>query len=297
MRVRAHVTGSILDYGADGEKGTGDDVTYSIDQWSSWLQADLTVYQIQVNVQRKGSGDPWSSDASIAAGGKDSDVHKANVQILFTPGLDADTEVQVSLSDGGEGYEPSSWWWSKSRTRSQLTLTSGGTGTYVAGETTSPLILTPAGSLVGILTSSNKLESTQINVNIPDFAVSRSAAVQFVLGDFTVDLGQAPFPINTWRSFDVSSTLSGSGVDNHDLNFVVTKVVLETGEVLEPDLGSGESSSDSLVEYVELDGPYWTHKAEKDTTDGNGDASGQFQIVDSSVVSLEITAFDMDVAE
>ena len=43
VRVRIHVTGEILYYGFDDEKGTDDDEIYPIDEWSPWVSGDLTV--------------------------------------------------------------------------------------------------------------------------------------------------------------------------------------------------------------------------------------------------------------
>jgi len=51
VKVRAHVTGTIIDYGPDEEKGTADDVTYTIDEWSDWLEADLTTFAADVHVR------------------------------------------------------------------------------------------------------------------------------------------------------------------------------------------------------------------------------------------------------
>ena len=48
VKVRAHVTGTITDYGPDEEKGTEDDVTYTIDQWSDWLEANLSIYTVAI---------------------------------------------------------------------------------------------------------------------------------------------------------------------------------------------------------------------------------------------------------
>jgi hypothetical protein len=63
VKVRAHVTGSILDYGEDGEKGTGDDVTYVIDEWSSWREEDLTVYS--ADTDGDGMPDDWEEENGL----------------------------------------------------------------------------------------------------------------------------------------------------------------------------------------------------------------------------------------
>ena len=56
VRVRAHVTGSILDYGPDGEKDTDDDVTIPIDAWSDWVSANLTVVKVGKLQYKIGAG-------------------------------------------------------------------------------------------------------------------------------------------------------------------------------------------------------------------------------------------------
>ena len=59
VRVRAHVTGTVLDYGADGVKGTGDEVTYAIDEWSGWREEALTVYS--EDTDGDGMPDEWEN--------------------------------------------------------------------------------------------------------------------------------------------------------------------------------------------------------------------------------------------
>jgi hypothetical protein len=98
VRVRAHVTGSILDYGADGEKGTGDDVTYTIDEWSQWLEGDLTIFSVLVH-----QSSPVFQDGSamaIVAGGSasDSEVHRATLSVGTFVGGTPLSGVDLSLS-------------------------------------------------------------------------------------------------------------------------------------------------------------------------------------------------------
>jgi hypothetical protein len=102
------VTGSILDYGADGEKGTGDDVTYTIDEWSSWLEEHLSVIGVQsieyCRMDKDQSDETnWVTSLNIAAGARNTDVHKARVRITITPPVSG---VSITAErDGGDGVQ------------------------------------------------------------------------------------------------------------------------------------------------------------------------------------------------
>ena len=107
VKVRAHVTGTITDYGPDGEKGTADDIPYTVDQWSDWLAANLTVFDIFVC-----QSDPVFADGSpmaIAAGGGaiDSQVHRATLSVMahlsgYAPLSGVELEFTITSEDHKE---------------------------------------------------------------------------------------------------------------------------------------------------------------------------------------------------
>jgi hypothetical protein len=141
--VRAHVTGTIIDYGPDEEKGTADDVTYTIDQLSDWLEADLTIYTVTLGVRRTGSGAAYGSSATVAAGGVDSDVHKADIEVATSPAVASVTlDIVVGKKTGeGEGQPD----------------TGGAASVSMSSYTTDA-----NGKAYGTFTSSNKIESVTI---------------------------------------------------------------------------------------------------------------------------------------
>lgn len=256
----------------------------------------LTVW---LAVQRTGSGTTTPQDrVSIASGGKSGDAHKADVTITFDPPLSGGTEVKVSLIGGGEGFEPSSWWWSwlsSGRIRAKLDM-SGSTYTY--GQNSSPLSFTPNGSsLTGTVTSSNMVETTTLKVEVPSKNITLTCPIDFVVGDFTANLGEGLVhdPSN-WTAFTVKKALGNHAIANHDVTLVVSKVYFANGTSLSASLGSQGSSTD-LSQYVQLDGPALVTSYENVTTNSNGEATAYYSVQDNNVVKIEITACDMSVAE
>lgn len=138
------MTGTIIDYGPDGEPGGGDDVTYTIDQWSEWISADLTVYTASVEVRRRGSGDDYASTATVAAGGYGTDVHKADVRVSTHPAVPGGTalDIAVAIKDGQGGGKPGT----------------GGAASLSMNSYTADA----EGRIHGTFTSSNQLESVTI---------------------------------------------------------------------------------------------------------------------------------------
>lgn len=92
--AEVRVTGHIMSVGQDGITRTADDeVVYEIDQ-SGTASQSVTVYRVRIGCRRKGTN--WSfadsNSANVAAGGIDSDEHRAEFQIW--------TEPQVTGIDG-----------------------------------------------------------------------------------------------------------------------------------------------------------------------------------------------------
>ncbi len=254
---------------------------------------DNRTYTLKV---RRASSGPVveSSLVTIAAGGQASDVHRAMVSIEFDPPLEGGTEVRISLIDGGDGFEPSSWWWQGNpRVRAKLEIAGE---TYIYGTTSAPIATSPtSASLTGTLTSSNAVEGTTVKVEVVSQSVVLTAPVDFVVGEFVVDL--PPIELNVWTDFTMHRKLDAHGIGNHDIKMVVTKVLLADGTGLGADVGASQGTSVDLSAYVEVDGPLSVTSYQEGTTDVSGDVSGQFRVIDSNVVAFEIAGYDMTVAE
>ena len=79
---------------------TGDDNWPPTTGWE--LCAYLVSWQVSITARGKAAAGTWG-DANVAAGGKDSDVHKAEVRVTANPPL-AGIPIDVSIADGqGEG--------------------------------------------------------------------------------------------------------------------------------------------------------------------------------------------------
>lgn len=73
---------------------------------SGWrLCAYLTSWVAELEVRRKGSTANWGGSTNVAAGGKDPDVHKADVRVTATPAL-AGLPVTVLIAEGTGGGKP-----------------------------------------------------------------------------------------------------------------------------------------------------------------------------------------------
>lgn len=111
VRVRARVTGKIIDYGDDKVKGTADDQTHVIDHWTLPSQQELTAFHVAVELRRQGSGDAFRSSATLAVGGKNSAVHNADVRITVTPVPEETVTLPIALGGpaalgGDDGVKP-----------------------------------------------------------------------------------------------------------------------------------------------------------------------------------------------
>ena len=115
---------------------------------SSWqLRAYLTSWVAELEVRRKGSAGDWGSSTNVAAGGKESDVHKADIRVMANPPV-AGLQVEISIPDGyGQGSTRTAC----PATLSANTLTTGSDGIAAAAFTSSnrtedvPIKLKPVG--------------------------------------------------------------------------------------------------------------------------------------------------------
>ena len=127
-----------------------DDANESDPPASGWeVCAYLISWRAAIEVRRKGSTGNWGGSANVAAGGKDPDVHKADIRVTANPPV-AGLEVAVSIPDGyGEGRTRTAC--PATLSPSPATLTTGSDGIATATFTSSnltesvPLKLKPAG--------------------------------------------------------------------------------------------------------------------------------------------------------
>lgn len=117
---------------------------------SGWqVCAYLISWRATIEVRRKGSTGSWSGGTNVAAGGKDPDVHKADIRVAANPPV-AGLEVSVSIPDGyGEGSTLTAC--PAALSPDPATLTTGSDGIATATFTSSnkienvPIKLKPAG--------------------------------------------------------------------------------------------------------------------------------------------------------
>lgn len=262
-------------------------------------QRDVTFALVRVQVRAKRFSDAnWStSGVSIAAGGRDSNVHKAQVEVEVQPALNSYTyPVSVSLTGGGGGFTPSAWWWNSNNAKVAKLDFNG--STYTFGES-DPIKMNPGGTLPGVLWSSNLVESTTIKANIPALGLSKTCDVSFAAPDIVFDLGAAQFPIDQWYPYTVSVSLGGVPVDGHELTIVVEQVTLSDGTTKTASLGNSGGDSTSLDDYVLVDqGAFADHSYEDITTAaGLPSVSTHLNVIDATVISVKLRASDMSVAQ
>ncbi len=123
---------------------------------SGWATcAYLVAYWADLQVRRKGTADAFGNTATVAAGGKDSDVHKAEIQVTANPPI-AGIPVNVFIQEGtGQGKEGT-----------------GGPATLEIGNTTDC-----NGKITGTLTSSNKTEEVHLQVHPTDEAFNSEVRI------------------------------------------------------------------------------------------------------------------------
>jgi hypothetical protein len=101
---------------------------------------DIVVFNADLNVRRKGSGEAYAGSAMVAAGKLSSDVHKADVEVSATPAVSG-IPIDVQIKSGEGGGQPG--------TGGEALLTIGGT--------------TDAnGKITGTYKSSNRIEDVTL---------------------------------------------------------------------------------------------------------------------------------------
>lgn len=259
----------------------------------------ITIKAYKIELKSKPSGDlAWDNgNTNIAAGGINSAVHKADIEISITPSLDADHPVQVKLTGAGAGYQPGSWWWSESQKKAALTL---GTGTFTFGDST-PISITSTTS--GTLISSNVIETTTIEVAAPtlnNFSVTKN--VSFVKGDIEIVPANGDAALNQWHNVTIRRKLGDKPIDGHKLNLVVTKVTLKNVDnSTDPKTATAVSATnyDALDEYVQVDPNAYINHAYVELLTGVSPAGivTQTRVIDIRVTNFELGVADMSVVD
>ena len=202
VKVQAHVTGTILDYGPDGQKGTGDDALCGIDKKSIWLSEDLTSYELTV-----------SPDAVvIMAGAKPNPVHRTAITAYVAPaGLTGTINFYLAIDSGQGNNMPATF--------------------------SSPCAPLVNGQADTVLTSSNAIERIDVEVDYEwDHDNCRTTSVwsQPPECDWLVQPGYLE-PDST-ATVTVTLTLYGDPVPGHGITFRVAEVRLPSGEYVDEDL-------------------------------------------------------------
>lgn len=255
---------------------------------------NVIVYDVTVEVKCKAGNGSFSSTADIIAGGLDSDPHKADVRIK-TISLPSGTEVKVSLTGAGDGYEKSAWWGSVDRVRSEISI---GGGLFEFGGQTPITLTTSSESITGTLTSSNKRESTTVKVEIPSLKISKTVEVNFVECDFEVSIMDCDsIMFNVWSYYVATQKIPGQpniSVEGHDLRVIISEVTYvdeSTGALVTVDA----TASNSLSEYVELDpGAIYNHDYFRGAVGAQG-LKSMLKVASNSVVNFKIKAYDFNV--
>lgn len=256
VKVRAHVTGTIIDYGPDEEQGTADDITYTIDEWSEWLEADLTVYTVTLGVRRTGSAADFGSSATVATGGMSSDVHKADIEVATSPAVASVALDIVVGKKAGEG--------------------DGKPGTGGAGTVSMNSYTTDAsGKAYGTFTSSNKSESVTLECQDGDGTPLAAFGTATISQTWDDDAG-LEFNVPDYFVPGLADTCKftcrleeGVPIDGHTINWYTTKITLnwywwnidtdeeESGEVAYEDPFTGDDAlpfSKSIGDFVVYSG-------------------------------------------
>jgi hypothetical protein len=107
---------------------------------SSDTSGNIVVFNADLKVRRKGSGDAYAGSAMVAAGKLSSDVHKADVEVSATPAVSG-IPIDVQIKSGEGGGEPGT----------------SGEASLSMGDTTDA-----NGKITGSYTSSNKTEDVTL---------------------------------------------------------------------------------------------------------------------------------------
>jgi hypothetical protein len=107
------------------------------------VTANVLVYSATLGIRRRGSGDNFSSTATVAAGGKSSDEHKADLELQVTPAIAGIAFNDLVVTSGGQD--------------------AGGT-LNASAPWDQPAVTGADGRLTGIFTSGNRVETTTLTL-------------------------------------------------------------------------------------------------------------------------------------
>lgn len=283
---------TLLNASANGLAGASMSVLVTDTDSSQDPPGDATV---QLSSKRHTKSEWQSSGTTIAAGGIDTDVHKADILIGFS-GLPSGTRVEVCLLGEGGGCAVQNWAFTVPAKKAVLTINGQ---TYTHGNA-NPLVFTSPTELQGELLSSNRQEATRVAVAIPSLGIRRSLLVQFVSGQMTVAIATpSEIPTNTWHGYSVVHRLDDDVISGHELKLAVTTItyVAEDGTRITktPTIGGSLSECASLANYVQLDPEALFNHDYFCATSGSEGVTSTMYVVDPRVEDIHITAFDFSV--
>ena len=232
------------------------------------------------SIERKGKGkskssnDQWGSSVEIAAGAKNSNIHKAEVKIYFETEPYEPQEVEVSVSgssaDGADSHTIAS----------VLVFSEGGTVTIISGVDSVILTVPPKG-ITGIFTSSNKTGSITVKAGTKNITIDQKW--DYRTSAFADWNCASIFNYNVPE--DVSLTIwldENNPIDKHDLVFEVTRVRYlyindETWDIEDREVtpeNEGKDGNLKLSDYS-IFGTDTVSGKQKVTTGTNGKATAQ----------------------
>lgn len=234
----------------------------------------------------------------ILAGGIDKNMCKAKVVIKFEPALPAFVNINLTLTDGGEGYQPkeaNSTWWPKNRVRAELVT--AGHPAYKAGESVNPITVNTNTNIEAILKSSNLLETVNVVVDIPSLNYNKSFPVRFVQGEFIINVGSDAMPVQQWHPVSITRQWNGQAITGHKSIVVITGVEFKDGSSVSAHKEDG--SFDFLKQYVWIgeNGNHNDRKYHELTTDGDGVINTQINVRNSNVLNVQFAVSDLEMAE
>ncbi len=184
-----------------------------------------------ITARRKGTGDSFGSTATIAAGGKNTDVHKAEIKVQLSPSPLKQVAVTVPASLSGAAAHAG--------TNVAAVLSCGNSS--IAGNSSGTITLTDidttTGSATAILTSSNVTRTCTVNIGGQSLNVTMAWDISGI-HDFEFDdyfLPDMESDVIFYPTLDEIALLDededgtpGEGaIGGHDIVFHVTKVTFD----------------------------------------------------------------------
>ena len=208
------VTVTVSGYYTITNRNTGSTRTVYINESKS-LSASVRVMELTLEVRRTGTTS-WGSSADIAAGGKASNIHKADVQIKLDPTPSISISVSISVNgtaaDGGG-----------SGTRNVKSSLSGlGLSDAISGVNQATASLSSY-STSGTFTSSNKLGEIKIKAKGKEVTIMQKWADN---PDWDYESVFTPGEDNPVSLTDIS--LNGEALDEHVIWFYAMQVELDS---------------------------------------------------------------------